>query len=195
MTEKEKAAKGVLYNANYDTEIIKERLACQELCFDYNQLRPSDTAGKNELIQRILKKTGRNYLIETPFRCDFGYRITLGENFYSNYNLIILDGAEVTIGDNVFIGPNCGIYAAGHPLREDLRNAGLEYALPITIGNNVWIGGDVCIMSGVNICSGSVIGAGSVVTKDIPANVLAAGNPCRVIRTITEADDAKYLSK
>ncbi len=195
ITEKQKAAKGILYNANYDKEIITERLNCQELCYEYNLLKPSDLTERNKLIKAIIKKTGQNFMIEQPFRCDFGYRINMGDNFYSNYNLIILDGAEVTFGDNVFIGPNCGIYAAGHPYSTKLRKEGLEYAWPITIGNDVWIGGNVSIMGGVTIGAGTVIGAGSVVTKDIPGNVLAAGNPCRVIREITEQDDLKYMKE
>ena len=109
-----------------------------------------------------------------------------------NMNCVILDGAKVTFGDNVFVAPGCGFYTAGHPLDAERRNAGLEYALPIRIGNNVWIGAQVCVLPGVTIGDNSVIGAGSVVTKDIPSGVLAAGNPCRVIRPITEADAARY---
>ncbi len=193
MTEKEKARKGILYNANYDQEICLERAKCQELCYEYNQLKPSDMEGRDKLIRKILRKTGKKLLIEQPFRCDFGYRISLGENFYSNYNLIILDGADIVIGDNVFIGPNCSLYAAGHPFDIKRRNEGLEYAWPISIGNNVWIGGNVTIMAGVTIGDGAVIGAGSVVVKNIPANSLAVGNPCRVIRNISKEDDLKYI--
>lgn len=184
MTEKEKAAKGMLYNANYDEEINEERLKCQELCYEYNQLKPSEKNKREELVRKIIKHAGKTFLIEQPFRCDFGYRITIGENFYANYNLIILDGAKVTIGDNVFIGPNCGLFAAGHPTDVTLRNQGLEYAYPITIGDDVWIGGNVSIMAGVTIGKGTTIGAGSVVTKDIPENVIAVGNPCRVIKKL-----------
>ena len=129
--------------------------------------------------------TGDNFCIEQPFHCDYGYNITLGEDFYSNYNLVILDDAPITIGSHVFIAPDCGIYAAGHPIDAAQRNEGLEYAKPVTIGDNVWIGGGVRILPGVSIGSNTVIGAGSVVTKDIPDGVLAAGNPCRVIRTLT----------
>lgn len=119
-----------------------------------------------------------------PFYCDYGYNIEIGENFYSNVNCVILDGAKVKFGDNVFVAPNCGFYTAGHPLDVKQRTAGLEYAKPITIGNNVWIGAQVCVMPGVTIGDNCVIGGGSVVTKDIPANSLAVGNPCRVIREI-----------
>lgn len=121
-----------------------------------------------------------------PFHCDYGYNIEIGENFFANYNCVILDGAKVTFGDNVFIAPNCSFYTAGHPIDVLQRNQGLEYALPIKIGNNVWIGGNVTVLPGVTIGDNTVIGAGSLVNKDIPSNVVAAGNPCRVIREITE---------
>lgn len=117
--------------------------------------------------------------------CDYGFNIHIGENFYSNHNLIILDAAPVTFGDNVFIAPNCGFYTAGHPLDATERNKGLEYAHPITVGDNVWIGGNVCVLSGVTIGNNSVIGAGSVVVKDIPPYSLAVGNPCKVIKTVS----------
>nr|WP_312799862.1 sugar O-acetyltransferase [Pseudomonas sp.] len=133
-------------------------------------------------------KTGEHVLIEALFHCDYGYNIELGENFYSNVNLVILDCAKVSIGRNVFIAPNVGLYTAGHPLDAERRNQGLEYAHPITIGDNVWIGGGVTVLPGVTIGEGAVIGAGSVVTKDIPAHVVAVGNPCRVLRTIDNAD-------
>ena len=120
--------------------------------------------------------------------CDFGYNIEVGENFYANHGCVILDCAKVTFGDNVFIAPNCGFYTAGHPIDSKRRNAGLEYAHPITVGNNVWFGGGVQVMPGVTIGNNVVIGSGSVVTKDIPDNVVAAGNPCKVLRAITEED-------
>ena len=192
MTEKEKAQQGLLYDANYDTTLLEERAKCQELCYEYNQLPPSKVEQRKELIQKILAKTEGDFWIEQPFRCDYGYHISIGKNFYANYNCIILDGAKVTFGDNVFIAPNCGFYTAGHPLDMEQRNQGLEYAYPITVGNNVWIGGNVTVLPGVTIGDGAVIGAGSVVTKDIPANVIAVGNPCRVIREITPEDREKY---
>lgn len=130
---------------------------------------------------------------EQPFYCDYGYNIEIGENFYANMNCVILDEAKVTFGDNVFIAPSCGFYTAGHPLDVEQRNRGLEYARPIRVGNNVWIGAQVCVLPGVTIGDNTVIGAGSVVNRDIPANVIAAGNPCRVIREITEEDKTKYL--
>lgn len=184
MTEKEKAEQGLLYNANFDPEINRERLHAQRLCERYNKIPLKKTKKRSRMIKRILYKTGKDILIEQPFRCDFGYRITVGESFYANYNLTILDGAAVTIGSHVFIGPNCGMYAAGHPLDKVQRAEGMEYAYPINIGNDVWIGGDVTILGGVHIGAGVVIGAGSVVRSDIEPDTLAAGNPCRTIRKL-----------
>ena len=144
------------------------------------------------MIRRLLGKIKGKFTILAPFWCDYGYNIEIGENFFANHNCVILDSAKVTFGDNVFIAPDCGFYAAGHPLDVEQRNQGLEYAYPIKVGNNVWIGGGVKVMPGVTIGNNVVIGSGSVVTKDIPDNVLAAGNPCRVIRPITEEDRKKY---
>ena len=147
-------------------------------------LRPSQLKERSQILQKLFKRLGENTLIEQPFFCDYGYNIELGENFYSNHNLIILDTNKVKFGDNVFIGPNCGFYAAGHPVDVEQRNKGLEYAKPIEIGNNVWIGGNVVVLPGIKIGDNTVIGAGSVVTKNIPSNVIAVGNPCKVIKEI-----------
>ena len=184
MTEREKAEAGLLYDAYGAPEIARGRIQSQELSYDYNMLRPVQTKEREEMIRKHFARTGPKFLIEQPFRCDFWNRVSIGENFYSNYNLVILAGNRVTFGDNVLVGPDCGIYAAGHPLDVEQRNAGLEYAAPIHIGSNVWIGGGVRILSGVTIGDNTVIAAGSVVTKDIPANVLAGGVPCRVIRLV-----------
>lgn len=192
MTEKEKAEAGLLYDAKYDEELQKGLIYSQELCYEYNALRPSQRKEREEFIRKHFKKTGEKFLIEQPFHCDYWERVSIGENFYSNYNFVILAGNMVEIGDNVMFAPDCGLYAAGHPMDPETRNTGLEYAYPIRIGNNVWIGGGVKIVGGVSIGDNTVIAAGSVVTKSIPANVLAAGNPCRVIRTITKEDDDKY---
>lgn len=192
MTEKEKAAAGLLYDANYNDEMLAERMAAAELCHDYNQLRPSQNEEKERILNRLLGYKGDNCVIIQPLHVDNGFNIEIGNNFFANYNFTVLDEAKVKIGNNVFIAPNVGIYCAGHPFDVELRNKGLEYALPVTIGDNVWIGAGVQIMPGVNIGSGSTIGAGSIVTKDIPANVIAAGNPCRVIREITDFDRKKY---
>ena len=193
MTEKEKMLAGLLYDANYDNELLDERVSCKELCHEYNLLAPSNVEKQREIIKKLFGKTKGVFTITAPFWCDYGYNIEVGENFYTNHNCIILDGAKVAFGDNVFIAPNCGFYTAGHPLDAEQRNQGLEYAYSINIGNNVWIGGGVQVMPGVTIGDNSVIGAGSVVTKDIPCGVIAVGNPCRVMREITEEDKVKYL--
>ena len=204
MTEKEKCRLGLLYDANYDPEILADRERAKELLYDYNRLRPSEQIRRTELLKKLLGKTGENLIIEPPFACDYGYNIEVGENFYANVNLVILDGAKVCIGDNAFIAPNVGIYTAGHPIYPDTRNSAFEYGkevtigdnvwlggnsvvcpgVHITIGNNVWIGAGVIILPGVTIGNNVVIGAGSVVTKNIPAYSLAVGNPCRVIKRI-----------
>lgn len=188
MTEKEKAASGMLYNNNYDKELIRERMACQCKCYEYNQIIPSDIDQRKSKIREIIPNLGDDFVIEQPFRCDFGYNIHIGHHFFSNFNLVILDEATVTIGDYVFIAPDCGIYTAGHPINAAQRNEGLEYAKPVTIGSHVWIGGGVRIVPGVTIGNNVVIGSGSIVTRDIPDGVVAAGNPCRVIREIAKED-------
>jgi len=192
MTEREKAALGLLYDANNDPVILAEFDHAKEILHEYNLLPPSKREEQQALIKNLLKKIGKSFTIRSPFFCDLGYNIEIGENFFSNINLTILDGAKVSIGDNVFIAPNVGIYTAGHPLDAEQRNLGLEYAYPVTIGNNVWIGAHVAILPGVTIGDNVVIGAGSIVTKDIPANALAIGNPCKVVRFITEEDKNKY---
>lgn len=188
MNEKEKAAAGLLYDANYDEELLELRLRAKTALFEYNHAPPRDTARKQSILRSLLGSTGERFLVESPFQCDYGYNIELGENFYANVNLVILDCAKVRFGDNVFIAPNVAIYTAGHPLDAERRNQGLEYAWPVTIGDDVWIGGGVTILPGVTIGEGSVIGAGAVVRHDVPPGVLVAGNPARVIRPITEAD-------
>ncbi len=189
MTEKEKMLAGMIYDANYDPQLMAERLDCKELCRDYNELRPKNMQARTELLHRLLGEVKGNLLIEQPFVCDYGYNISVGKNFYSNHNLVILDCAKVSFGNNVFIAPNCGFYTAGHPLEASERNKGLEYARPITVGDNVWFGANVSVLPGVTIGDNCVIGAGSVVNKDIPANSLAVGNPCKVIRTIDNGTD------
>ena len=185
MNEKEKMMAGELYDANYNEDLIKERYMAKDKCYEYNQLKPSNQIEKEKIIKELFGKTGKVFTIEQPFMCDYGYNIEIGENFYSNHNLIILDGNKVEFGDNVFIAPNCAFYTAGHPLDFERRNKGLEYAKPIKVGNNVWIGGNVVVLPGVSIGDNTVIGAGSVVNKDIPSNTVAVGNPCRVIKQIS----------
>ena len=184
MSEKEKMLLGEIYDANYDEELMNERIKAKDLCYEYNHLKPSQINERTEIMKKILGKTKDNFLIEQSFECDYGYNIEIGENFYSNHNLVILDANKVVFGDNVFIGPNCGFYTAGHPLDAETRNKGLEYAKPIKVGNDVWFGGNVVVLPGVKIGNNVVIGAGSVVTKDIPENSIAVGNPCKVIKNI-----------
>jgi len=146
------------------------------------------TQERDKVIKEIIGKTGKHVIIEQSFQCDYGYNIELGENFYSNHNLVILDPAKVIFGDNCFVGPNCSFCTPEHPLDAETRNKGLEYAYPIKVGNNVWFGSNVVVTGGVTIGDNSVIGAGSTVVKDIPSNSVAVGNPCRVIKSIKNND-------
>ena len=189
MTEREKMSAGMLYNSMADKSLLNDRQKAKKLCREYNDADPLDMEKRTEIMSRILGKAGGNFWIEQPFLCDYGYNIEVGENFYANYNLVVLDCAKVTIGDNVFIAPNVGIYTAGHPITADQRNSGLEYAYPITIGSNVWIGAGTHICPGVTIGDNVVIGAGSVVTKDIPPDTVAYGVPCKAVREITDEDE------
>lgn len=184
MTELEKAASGMLYDANNDPQLLEARAQAKDLCMDYNALRSAQKEEKNALLHAILGACGSDITIEPPFFIDYGSNIRIGKGFYANHNLVILDGAPVTIGEHVFIGPNCCISTAGHPLDVAQRSAGLEYAKPITIGSNVWIGMGVQICPGVTIGDNAVIGAGSVVTKDIPAGMLAVGVPCKPVKQV-----------
>ncbi|MGI6450174.1 MAG: sugar O-acetyltransferase [Desulfitobacteriia bacterium] len=183
MTDKEKMLKGQLYQA-FAEELSRERQKAKELLWEYNLSPPGTIEKRKEIITRLLGKVSSNFWIEPPFYCDYGYNITIGENFYANYNCTILDCAQVKIGDNVMCGPNVSLFTAGHPLDFQIRNQGWEYAYPIIIGNNVWLGGGVIVNPGITIGDNAVIGSGSVVTKDIPANSLAVGNPCKVIRKL-----------
>lgn len=183
MSEKENMLNGLSY-APFDEELVKERARAKMLCFEYNGIRPDKVVEREDLLKKLLGKTKKTFLIEQNFFCDYGYNIEIGENFYSNHNLVILDPAKVTFGDNVFIGPNCGFYTARHPVDSKERITFIEDSKPISVGDNVWFGGNVTVLAGVTIGSNTVIGAGSVVTKDIPSNVVAAGNPCQVIRNL-----------
>jgi len=183
MTEKEKMLAEELYFADVE-ELVKERISAKELCFDFNHTNPSNVEKRMEIIRKLFGKIGERFNIEQNFWCDYGYNIEVGNNFYSNHNLTILDVCKVTFGDNVFIGPNCSFYTAGHPIDAETRNKGLEYGKKISVGNNVWFGGNVVVLPGVTIGDNAVIAAGAVVTKDVPANTVVAGNPAVVKKTI-----------
>ena len=191
MNQKERMLANLPYKAWLDG-LSEERMENKKRIYKYNNLEPDKQEEKDKLIKEILGKTGESINIETPFHCDYGYNIEVGENFFANYNLVILDVGKVKIGDNAQIAPNVAIYTAGHPIHPDSRNSGYEYGIDITIGDNVWIGGNTCIMPGVTIGNNVVIGGGSVVNKDLPDNVIAVGNPCKVVREITEADRDYY---
>ena len=193
MTQKERMLAGLPYKAWLDG-LSEERMACRRKLHAFNLLPPDEEEQAQRLLLELLGKTGRDPWINAPFHCDYGWNIEVGDNFFANYNLTILDVGKVTIGSNVQFAPNVSIYTAGHPLHPDSRNSGYEYGLPVTIGDNVWIGGNVVLLPGVTVGSNSVIGAGSVGSRDIPEWVVAVGSPCRVVRRITE-EDRKYYCK
>ncbi len=174
---------GEIYDASH-SELIRRLEITREKIWEYNHTRPSDKERLRSIIDGLLGSHGEWFQFNQPFHCDYGTNIHIGENFFANFNLTILDEAEVRIGDYAFIGPNVSIYTACHPLDVESRNKALEWAEPVTIGHNVWIGGSVTILPGVTIGNNVVIGAGSVVTKDIPDNVVAAGNPARIIKRL-----------
>ena len=186
MSEEEKMLAEELYDANYNKELFEKRIYAKELCKEFNDCNVRNLEEKKSILEKLFQKRIDTVLIEPNFYCDYGFNIHLGKNFYSNHNLVILDANKVEFGNNVFIGPNCGFYTSGHPLDYKTRNKGLEYAKPIKVGNNVWFGGNVCVLPGVTIGDNVVIGAGSVVNKDIPSNVVAVGNPCKVVKEILE---------
>ena len=170
------------------SEIGAALLRAEELCFRLNQLPPSRREEREAIIRQLFGHVGEAPCLHSPFHCDFGEQISVGDHFVGNFHLTILDEAPVRIGNHVYIGPNVGIYTVHHALLPDQRNEGIMQSLPVEIHDNVWIGGHSVILRGVTIGEGAVIGAGSVVTRDIPPRVIAAGNPCRVLRPLTEAD-------
>lgn len=192
MTQKERMRQGMLYCPE-DAELLRDRAACRELCYDYNMCRPQNTEERTAILKKLLGKTGENLCMDGPIAFDYGYNTEVGENFYANVNCVILDVAPVKIGRNVMFGSNVSIYTAGHPVHPDTRYLGWEYGIEVTIGDNVWIGGNVCVNPDVHIGKNVVIGAGSVVTKDIPDNCIAVGNPARVLREIREEDKKFYF--
>ena len=184
MTEKEKMLAGEIYSA-VDPQLLEELAAARDVIHNYNLLRPSENQKKLELLKGLLGHIGDDsIIINQPFRCDYGKQISVGKRFFANFNFTVLDEAKVTIGDDCFIGPNVSIYTACHSTDPVERNSRREWAEPVTIGDNVWIGGSVTILPGVTIGDNVTIGAGSVVTKDIPSNSIAVGNPCKVMKTL-----------
>mgnify|MGYP000789553369 CR=1 FL=1 len=192
MGEKPKVPLDCLFQGCYNPAFEAEIQKCKDKCWKYNQLSPNDRTGQQAILEELIGKMGKEAVFTPPFWCDYGYNITVGDYFYANHNLVIQDGAKVTFGDNVFIGPNCCFTTAEHPTDPKQRKAGLEIAKPVTVGSNVWIGAGSSVLAGVTVGDNTVIGAGSVVTKSIPANVVAVGVPCRVLREITEADKTRY---
>lgn len=189
MTERDKMLAGQWYDANYDPYLLQARTQAMDLCFELNGLKPSQVRERLDKLRDLLGcEPPENLTLLSPFMCDYGTNIHFGRNVFVNINCYFMDGASISIGDNAFIGPSCGFYTANHPLAFSRRNIGLEQALPITIEENVWLGANVTVLPGVTIGSGCVIAAGSVVTKDIPANHLAAGVPCQVLRPIDQTE-------
>lgn len=192
MTEKEKLAQGLLYEAFHDAELKKDLMRAKQLCFEFNQTPPSNEEAKQKIIKKLFKKCHGSFVIMPAFWCDYGYNIEVGDGLYINHNCVILDCAKVTFGANVLIGPSCNFFTAEHPLDRQMRHDGYETARPITIGDDVWFGGGCTVLPGVKIGDGTVVGAGSLVVKDLPSGVIAFGNPCRPIREITPEDKNKY---
>ncbi len=191
MNQKERMLAGLPYKANMDG-LPQERLEARKKMYEFNHLPPENQAQAELIIRSLLGKAGKNIYMEPPFYCDYGSNIFVGDNFYSNFHCVMLDVGKIEIGDRVMFGPNVSVFTAGHPVHPQSRASGYEYGMGVRIGSDVWVGGGSIINAGVTIGDGSVIGAGSVVTKDIPAGVIAVGNPCRVLRAITEEDRDYY---
>ncbi|WP_166840251.1 sugar O-acetyltransferase [Rheinheimera pleomorphica] len=182
-TEKQKMLSGQWYNP-LDKQLSAERLAARKLQQQFNHSAPDDEVLRQQLLKQWLPNSGKHFYIEPPFYCDYGYNINTGNKVFFNFNCVVLDVAPVNIGNNVFFGPAVQIYTVNHPLDAAERRTLLEQAMPVTIGDDVWIGGAVVILPGITIGKGAVVAAGSVVTKDVPAGVLAGGNPCKVLKVL-----------
>ena len=187
MTEKEKMLAGELFYSP-DAQLKQERLYAKELLYEYNLLRPHQIEEKEKIIRKLLGSIGSEFAIGPYFYCDYGYNIHIGSHFFANTGCVMLDCGKITIGNHVFLAPNVQLYTVNHPIHLEKRDADYEYTAPITIKDHVWIGGNSTVLPGVTIGENSIIGAGSVVTKDIPANVIAVGNPCRVLRHLTKEE-------
>lgn len=183
MNEYKKMLAGEVYSA-VDADLLEKLNLTKDLCWEYNQIRPTLVAERNQMLHKILGKCDEDTFINQPFYCDYGTHISVGKRFFANFNLTVLDEALVTIGDDCFIGPNVGIYTACHSTDPDERNSRCEWAKPVTIGNDCWIGGGVTILPGVTIGNRCTIGTGSVVVSDIPEGSIAVGNPAKVVKKV-----------
>ncbi len=182
---------GRVYYCNSE-ELMQKQLECMENIYDYNATRPSEQEKRASLLKKIFAEIGEDGYVEPPLRANWGINTHIGNHFYSNFNLTLVDDTDIYIGDNVLIGPNVVLATANHPVRPDIRRKAAQYNLPIHIGNNVWLGAGVIVVPGVSIGDNTVVGAGSIVTKDLPADCVAFGNPCRVHRKISERDMIFY---
>ena len=191
MTTRERMQSGKLYFCT-DEEIAKEQLECLEILYDYNHTRPSESQKREQILKNLLAEIGENCYIEPPLHANWGKYTHFGNNVYANFNLTLVDDTDIFVGDNVMFGPNVIIATAGHPVDPPLREKVAQFNIPVRIGKNVWIGAGAIVLPGVTIGDHSVIGAGSVVTKDIPPNVVAVGNPWRVLREINDRDKEYY---
>ncbi|HIW05689.1 MAG TPA: sugar O-acetyltransferase [Firmicutes bacterium] len=192
MNNRERMLKGLVYDPTAG-DIMGDQQACNEIMYDYNATRPSEKQKRHEILKKLLGSMGKNTYIEPPLHANWGKNTHVGDDFYANFNLTLVDDADIYIGDNVMIGPNVVIATAGHPILPSLRKKGMQFNIPVFIGNNVWIGAGALVMPGVKIGDNSVIGAGSVVTRDIPENCVAYGNPCKPRRAIGEHDRQYYF--
>lgn len=190
MTNRELMAAGELYDGNYDPDLNAALDKCKDLCQEYNNLRPSDWAAKTAKLREIGCALGARVRVQAPFWCDYGVNIVFGDDFYANHGLVILDCAKVIFGRHVFVGPNCGFHTAGHPLDAARRNAGLEYARKIVVGDDVWFGAGVQVLPGVTIGSNVVVAAGAVVAKDVPSNCVVGGVPAKILKTLPDVTHA-----
>lgn len=191
MTIAEKMQNGDLYLPSDDALLERQR-QCLEILYDFNTTRPSELQKRTEILRRLLAEIGNDCYIEPPLHANWGCHTHLGHHVYANFNLMLVDDGDIFIGNHVMFGPNVTLATAGHPIMPQLRQEGMQFNIPIRIGNNVWIGAGTIVLPGVTIGENTVIGAGSVVTKDIPANVVAVGNPCKILREIGERDNIYY---
>lgn len=194
MTEWERLQQGLIYN-DFDEDLFERRVAAKKLFKAYNKTNDDEGELRNKILQQLFKQIGKNVWIEPDFKCEFGKNITIEDDVYINFGCIILDCAEVTIGSHTLFGPNIGLYPVNHSTDAQERINGGCYGKPIHIGKNVWLGGGVKVLAGVTIGDNTIIGTGSIVTKDIPSNVIAVGNPCKVIREITDKDKTEYSKR